>query len=166
MVVCLVYRLTTDRIVCGCCLRWLRLERRAGWIQRNRTQMKCAPERVPEGAVRQVSVNAYERNPRARARCIEAHGTACCVCGIDLGAVRRGEARTVHHLRPFPRSPVSEVDPVHDLRPVCPNCHARSTSERTEDSKRLSRCCSCEARHLRALATLCERTQACSSRQP
>jgi len=87
-----------------------------------------APERVPEGAVRQVSVNAYERNPRARARCIEAHGTACCVCGIDLGAVYGDVARGfvhVHHLRPLSEiAGEYEVDPVHDLRPVCPNCHA------------------------------------------
>ena len=87
-----------------------------------------APERVPEGAVRQVSVNAYERNPRARARCIEAHGTACCVCGTDLGAVYGDVARGfvhVHHLRPLSEiAGEYEVDPVHDLRPVCPNCHA------------------------------------------
>lgn len=81
-----------------------------------------------EGAVRQITVNAYERNPEARQRCIEAHGTSCCVCGFSFGAVY-GEVADgyihVHHLRPL--SEVSGeyvVDPVADLRPVCPNCHA------------------------------------------
>lgn len=87
-----------------------------------------APERFPEGAVRRVSVNAYERNPRARARCIEVHGTACCMCDTDLGAVY-GDVATgfihVHHLRPLSEiAGEYEVDPVRDLRPVCPNCHA------------------------------------------
>lgn len=61
------------------------------------------PERYVEGAVRQVSVNAYERNPRARVRCIEAHGTACCVCGTDLGAAYGNVAMGyvhVHRLHP------------------------------------------------------------------
>ncbi len=36
-------------------------------------------ERFFEGAVRQITVNAYERNPVARARCIEAKGAKCSV---------------------------------------------------------------------------------------
>lgn len=81
-----------------------------------------------EGAVRQVTVNAYERNPVARQQCIEAHGTTCCVCGFDFGAVYGPEAEGyihVHHIRPL--SEVGReyvVNPVEDLRPVCPNCHA------------------------------------------
>ncbi len=81
-----------------------------------------------EGAVRQVTVNAYERNPVTRQRCIAAHGTTCCVCGFSFGAVYGPEAEGyihVHHIRPM--SEVGGeyvVDPVEDLRPVCPNCHA------------------------------------------
>jgi len=82
----------------------------------------------PEGAVRQVTVNAYERSPEARWRCIEYHGRACAVCEMSFGAVYGPVADGfihVHHL-----TPLSEVggdyvvDPVADLRPVCPNCHA------------------------------------------
>lgn len=84
--------------------------------------------RLIEGAVRRVSVNAYERNPEARRRCIKHHGTSCSICQFDFCAVY-GEVVDgyihIHHLRPL--SEISEeyvVDPVEDLRPVCPNCHA------------------------------------------
>lgn len=82
----------------------------------------------PEGAVRQITVNAYERSPEARRRCLEYHGRSCAVCGMSFGAVYGPLAEGfihVHHLKPL--SEVGEgyeVDPVVDLRPVCPNCHA------------------------------------------
>ena len=82
----------------------------------------------PEGAVRQITVNAYERNPEARRLCLEHHGRACAVCGMTFGALYGPLAEGyihAHHLRPL--SEVGEgyeVDPVADLRPVCPNCHA------------------------------------------
>lgn len=81
-----------------------------------------------EGAVRQVSVNAYERNPVARARCIEAHGAVCVVCNFDFGAVYGPSASGfihVHHIKALASIGTQyEVDPIEDLRPVCPNCHA------------------------------------------
>ncbi len=92
------------------------------------TEEVSSPSLYPEGAVQQVSVNAYERNPEARLECIKAHGTACCICGFSFASVYGPEAEGyihVHHLRPL--SEVGgeyEVDPVEDLRPLCPNCHA------------------------------------------
>jgi len=94
----------------------------------------AGPDEVPaqskyvEGAVRSVVVNAYERNPVARARCIEAHGAICAVCGFNFKSAY-GEAAAgyihVHHLRPLATvNQEYEVDPINDLRPVCPNCHA------------------------------------------
>jgi len=81
-----------------------------------------------EGAVRQVKANAYERNPVARRRCIEHYGTACVVCGLAFEA-KYGEIGAgfihVHHLRPLSElGKEYHVDPIADLRPVCPNCHA------------------------------------------
>ncbi len=83
---------------------------------------------LEEGAVSQVTVNAYERNLQARAKCIEFHGHKCCVCGFDFedqyGDIGKRFIH-VHHLRELStirRSYV--VDPINDLRPVCPNCHA------------------------------------------
>lgn len=82
----------------------------------------------PEGATRQITVNAYERSPEARRRCLEHHGRSCAVCGMSFGEVYGPLADGfihVHHLKPL--SEVGEgyeVDPIEDLRPVCPNCHA------------------------------------------
>ncbi|MBD2530514.1 HNH endonuclease [Nostoc flagelliforme FACHB-838] len=81
-----------------------------------------------EGAVRQVSVNAYKREPKARQKFIDYYGSSCSVCDFNFGKVfgQFGEGFIhVHHLRPI--SKIAEecnVDPVKDLRPVCPNCHA------------------------------------------
>ena len=81
-----------------------------------------------EGAARIISVNAYERNPEARLRCIKKYGPTCCICQFDFGEVY-GEVATgyihVHHLRPLSEIGVKYVvNPERDLRPVCPNCHA------------------------------------------
>lgn len=77
-----------------------------------------------EGAVCRVSVNAYERSPEARRRCIERHWTNCCICqfnfGTAYGEVAEGYIH-VHHLRPLSKiGGEYVVDPVEDLRPVCP----------------------------------------------
>jgi 5-methylcytosine-specific restriction enzyme A len=81
-----------------------------------------------EGATRIVEVNAFERNPEARRRCIEAHGTSCVVCEFSFGKVYGDFARDfihVHHLNPLAaQQKEHEVDPICDLRPVCPNCHS------------------------------------------
>jgi hypothetical protein len=83
---------------------------------------------LKEGATRQVTVNAYERNPAARSDCINHWGYSCVVCGFDFG-VRYGllgrDFIHVHHLLPIATlGGEYTIDPVQDLRPVCPNCHA------------------------------------------
>ena len=81
-----------------------------------------------EGAVCRITVNAYERSHEARQICIAAHGTSCFICGFSFGEVYGPEAEGyihVHHLRPISEIGAEYViDPVNDLRPVCPNCHA------------------------------------------
>ena len=80
-----------------------------------------------EGAQKQILTNRYERNPKARVRCIAVHGSACAVCGFDFGLAFGEEFSgkiEVHHKKPI--SEIGEsyvVDPVNDLVPVCPNCH-------------------------------------------
>lgn len=81
-----------------------------------------------EGATKQVLVNAYERNPKARKACIAHYGLACTVCGVNFEE-RYGEPGKdfihVHHLHPLSlRKAEYKIDPIKDLRPVCPNCHA------------------------------------------
>lgn len=81
-----------------------------------------------EGAVKTVQVNAYERNPHARAKCIEHHGTKCVVCSFDFKEVYGdiGEDYIhVHHIKPLHQIKSEYVlNPINDLIPVCPNCHA------------------------------------------
>ena len=81
-----------------------------------------------EGATCEVTTNAYERNPRAREACLKEHGCSCVICGFNFenvyGVVAKGFIH-VHHLVPLSEiGKAYEVDPIKDLRPVCPNCHA------------------------------------------
>ncbi len=81
-----------------------------------------------EGAVRRIAVNAYERDPRARAECLRSHGTKCKVCDLSFeeryGSIGKDFIH-VHHLKPLATlQRASRLDPVKDLAPVCPNCHA------------------------------------------
>ncbi|MFO0755958.1 MAG: HNH endonuclease [Byssovorax sp.] len=81
-----------------------------------------------EGAAQQAWVSRFERNPLARRRCIEHHGSTCVACGFSFGDVYGDLAEGyihVHHLAPLAETAEErEVDPIRDLRPLCPNCHA------------------------------------------
>ena len=81
-----------------------------------------------EGAIRTVTVNAYERNQEAREECLRRHGRSCIICGFNFMEAYGAEAADyiqVHHIKPIARAGGSYVlDPIKDLRPVCPNCHA------------------------------------------
>lgn len=85
-------------------------------------------ELYPEGAVERILVNRYERSRDAREACIAAHGCFCAVCGFDFGAVYGDLGKGfvhAHHLVELSRiGHEYAVNPVEDMRPVCPNCHA------------------------------------------
>jgi predicted HNH restriction endonuclease len=90
-------------------------------------EIEQAPKLV-EGATYQVTVNAYERNPKARRMCIAHYGAKCFVCGFDFegkyGVIGRGIIH-VHHERALSTiGEAYEVNPITDLKPICPNCHA------------------------------------------
>ena len=81
-----------------------------------------------EGAVKKTTVNRYERDYKARDKCIEHYGLECTVCHFDFedtyGELGAGFIH-VHHLVQI--SDIRQeylLDPIKDLRPVCPNCHA------------------------------------------
>jgi len=85
-------------------------------------------EALIEGAAVSVVINAYERNPVARAKCLAHHGYTCAACGFDFGMVygQLGAGYIhVHHLVPVSsKGGAYIVDPLNDLVPVCANCHA------------------------------------------
>ncbi|HEY6320259.1 MAG TPA: HNH endonuclease [Thermoanaerobaculia bacterium] len=99
----------------------------------SREPLVQSPEQVSrgdyrEGAVQQVLVNAYERNRSARQVCIEHLGLACAVCELRFedryGSLGAGFIH-VHHIVPISElGPGYMLNPIEDLRPVCPNCHA------------------------------------------
>ena len=81
-----------------------------------------------EGALTNVRINKYERNPLARRMCIEHYGCFCNVCKFDF-FLRYGDWGKnyihVHHLIPI--ASVKEeyiLNPENDLIPICPNCHS------------------------------------------
>jgi hypothetical protein len=104
-------------------------------------------EPLVEGAGIIVKVSAFERNLVARRRCIAHYGGTCVVCGFSFGAAYGSAADGyvhVHHLMPLASiGKEYVVDPVKDLRPVCPNCHAvihrRQPPYSIEEVKRMLR---------------------------
>lgn len=81
-----------------------------------------------EGAVKQVFVNAFERSAKAVADCKAYYGTSCIICGFDFGKVYgeigRGYIHVHHLVQLADIAKDYKVDPIKDLRPVCPNCHS------------------------------------------
>jgi hypothetical protein len=79
-----------------------------------------------EGSRRDVVQSLIERNRAARDVCIAAHGFSCAACGFNFGVFygQLGEGFIhVHHCNPVSLG-VREVDPINEMRPLCPNCHA------------------------------------------
>jgi 5-methylcytosine-specific restriction protein A len=104
------------------------------WASRTGTSEIQYPEQILtdsiliEGATKRVQVNVFERDSKARQQCIDYYGLNCVVCNFHFvlayGQLAKGYIH-VHHLTPL--SEINEeyvVNPIEDLRPVCPNCHA------------------------------------------
>lgn len=105
-----------------------------GWSEFLPLNEETFPEEVVdaqtyyEGATKHITVNVYERNAKARKACIAYYGLDCFVCGFNFksvyGDVGHGFIH-VHHLKSLSEiGEEYELDPIKDLRPVCPNCHA------------------------------------------
>lgn len=95
-------------------------------------QQLLLPNEMPdeifiEGSMRDILTNKYERNIKARSRCIAHYGAVCQICGMDFSAVYGDEFKgriEVHHRKPLYEIRENYiVDPIKDLVPVCPNCH-------------------------------------------
>lgn len=100
------------------------------------TGVEQYPEEIPnddrnnltEGLKKTITVNSYERNSKARHICINHWKALCAICDLDFaekyGDIGRGFIH-VHHLIPVSEiGKAYQVNPITDLRPVCPNCHS------------------------------------------
>lgn len=82
-----------------------------------------------EGQSHNLTVTSFERNQNARKACLDKYGYSCQICGIDFekkyGSVGKDFIH-VHHIDFISAKGgiAHEVDPLVDLIPVCPNCHA------------------------------------------
>lgn len=97
-------------------------------------------ECIFEGAKKNITVNAYERSQEAREKCIEYYEKInngkikCEICGFEFSEVYGDKFKDkihIHHI--IELAGIGEkysVDPIHDLLPVCPNCHMILHSKR------------------------------------
>lgn len=70
----------------------------------------------------------YERSKQNRDLALKIHGYNCCICDINFkeqyGDIGEGFIH-IHHVKPlFSLEEEVVIDPLNDLVPVCPNCHA------------------------------------------
>ncbi|HEY8388051.1 MAG TPA: HNH endonuclease [Parasegetibacter sp.] len=81
-----------------------------------------------EGAATEITQTRYERNVYARNECLKRYGFSCSVCNFNFEEFYGSlgyQFIHVHHLTQVAtRKQEYKVDPIQDLRPVCPNCHA------------------------------------------
>ena len=70
----------------------------------------------------------YERNPEARAACLAKKGYTCEVCEFDFhktyGDIGKNYIHVHHTVKVADRQGPYKVNPIKDLVPLCPNCHA------------------------------------------
>lgn len=122
----------------GKCSDWKKLAAKLG-LEMPEAEEDPLPEEIgevygplTEGAKKQITVNAYERDPKAVKCCKDYYmhrdgKLVCQICHFDFGAVYGVEYANkihIHHIKPISEiGGEYEVDPLEDLIPVCPNCH-------------------------------------------
>ncbi len=129
--------LEKELINIGKCSEWNKLAEKLG-LEMPRAKEERLPEEydnqapIVEGAKKQITVNAYERDPKAVKICKDYYmhrdgKLVCQICKFDFGAIYGPEYANkvhVHHKKPISEiGEEYEIDPIKDLIPVCPNCH-------------------------------------------
>ena len=86
------------------------------------------PGSLPQETLREVAVNRCEHDPDGVQRCVAFHGVSCAACGLSMEQIygpAGAQFIQVHHIvPPSAITPDYVMDPVADLVPLCPNCHA------------------------------------------
>ncbi len=96
-------------------------------IKRDQTEDELSKKYI-EGSLKTIFVNVYERNSEARELCLKHYGYKCKACSFDFeksyGSIGRNFIH-VHHIVPLSEIKKKyNLDPIKDLIPICPNCHA------------------------------------------
>lgn len=86
------------------------------------------PDKYFEGSKKEITVNFYERNQKARQKCINYYGYKCGVCGLVFenvyGEIGKNYIQ-VHHIKPLSEiDDKYEIEPLNHLIPICANCHS------------------------------------------
>lgn len=80
-----------------------------------------------EGKGIEVVTTKYERSRKNRMLCVAHYGYKCQICNFSFGE-RYGETVEsfihVHHIERVSDGGEVAIDPLNDLIPLCPNCHA------------------------------------------
>ncbi len=104
------------------------------WYASDQTHRIRLPEEIDpkevfkEGISKRVTVNQYERSAVARSKCLTHHGYRCSACSFGFeetfGEIGKDYIH-VHHIIPISEiGKEYELNPITDLIPICPNCHA------------------------------------------
>lgn len=87
-----------------------------------------------EGEKYEIRTTANERNPYAREKCIEHYGYSCFVCSFNFekiyGDIGKDYIHVHHRTDIHTKVKKYRVDPINDLIPLCPNCHAMVHTKR------------------------------------
>lgn len=87
-----------------------------------------------EGRRFSVISTAIERDSFARERCLSYFGYSCQVCGMNFekvyGEIGNDYIHVHHRIDLAHRNEEHVIDPIKDLVPLCPNCHAMVHTEK------------------------------------
>ncbi|MFZ4847159.1 HNH endonuclease [Enterococcus casseliflavus] len=74
------------------------------------------------------TVIGYERDPKAREACLKYYGCVCKVCNFNFeksyGDIGKDFIHVHHEKELSMINENYEIDPIKDMKPVCPNCHS------------------------------------------
>ena len=96
----------------------------------NTTQDEFIQESITytEGSIKKITVNAYERNDKARKACLKHYGYTCQCCNFNFekiyGVLGKDYIHVHHKKALYEIKEEYLLDPITDLVPVCANCHA------------------------------------------
>lgn len=81
-----------------------------------------------EGARTETTTISYERSSQARKACLDYYGYSCLVCEMNFeqryGEIGKNFIHVHHEVEISTIGEEYKIDPINDLKPVCPNCHA------------------------------------------